>query len=591
MRRALTASELSEFHAKALAAFEEASLSLGAHQVDCAIAGVALRLEYAGYELRNRFRPALAGIEGGTAGRPDLRILIFDCAASGVSMPEFDRPIQYLIRWRGDCWTEAAAPQLLAFHMTDSTLQIFDQRSGICVVIISDIAHLPEWYFAAPLRSALAMTLQSKGVQLVHGAAVGAPEGAVLITGYAGSGKSTTALNCHRLGMPILGDDYVAVRPARGPGEGLTVHNVFASLKIVDQEVASEQVHGVIAGKSVLFPFLGRDELLLREAPLIALFSARVGEDTETRTAPAHPAEVARIAYASSALQLPCNDEATARNMDLMAQQAPAAFSIILGTDRMGACRAITEFLQNPPVVARRQPVWTAPGAMKPVSIIIPVHNGAAYVTQAVNSIAAQSYPDCEVIVVDDGSTDALDETLSSVAFPIRLIRRAKGGPAAARNTGLDAACHDWIAFLDADDLWSQGSLERLASDLILHPRAEVVHGKAVTFQAAVEGGGFVPAYHPRENFPYYIGAGLYRRSAFDKVGRFDESLYFGEDTDWFWRAGEQISVVEIPDTVLEVRMHDANMTADLRNAELGSIYAMKRRIARQNAMAAAEPE
>ena len=574
----LSANELDDLWQRAVAAFDQASKKLGTHTVACEVGAIPFELVYAGPSLGAAFRPALQGIESANGQSPLAKIMVFDCAESGVSAPALRRPIQNLIRWRGDCWQAPDAKRQVYFLYSDYTLQLFDPSAGRCIVMIDSLKRLPAWVFAAPLRIPLALILRKHGVFLVHGAAVGAADGAVLITGYGGSGKSTTALSCYRAGLPLLGDDYVAIKTPQRAGQMPSVHNIYSSLKIVHHEIKAEKYSQSSEGKALLFPFGSHPELLTRSAPLCAVFCADRSDDSATHIHPRHPEEVARLAFASTALQIPGDDELVAKAISVCMRSAGGAFQLALGADRSGVAKAIADFLAAPlamPVPAP-QPIWEKSGALERISVIIPVHNTAHLIAEALTSIAAQHYPDIEVIVVDDGSTDALDSVLASIGFPVRLIRQTRRGPAAARNAGIAAARGEWLAFLDADDLWAQGALLRLAQDLTLYPRAGVVHGKALSFVVDEHSGEHVNAMHPRENFPLFIGAGIYRRSAFDVVGGFTESLTFCEDVEWYARASELVQVVEIPDLILHVRTHSGNMTADAAAEHFGRFKATK---------------
>src|ERR1700722_6259913 len=91
------------------------------------------------------------------------------------------------------------------------------------------------------------------------------------------------------------------------------------------------------------------------------------------------------------------------------------------------------------------------------VSVVVPVYNGESYLGKTLAFALAQSYQPLEVVVVDDGSTDATPEVIAAIAARdsrLRFFRRKKGGVAAARNYGISQACGRLIAMLDADDLW-----------------------------------------------------------------------------------------------------------------------------------------
>ena len=108
-------------------------------------------------------------------------------------------------------------------------------------------------------------------------------------------------------------------------------------------------------------------------------------------------------------------------------------------------------------------------------SVVMPLYNKAPHVAAALASVAAQRHPAQEVIVVDDGSTDGSREIVAGLKMPsVRLLDRAPPGPGgyAARNLGIEAASGDWIAFLDADDLWAPNHLAELAEAIANHPEA-----------------------------------------------------------------------------------------------------------------------
>jgi teichuronic acid biosynthesis glycosyltransferase TuaG len=97
---------------------------------------------------------------------------------------------------------------------------------------------------------------------------------------------------------------------------------------------------------------------------------------------------------------------------------------------------------------------------MTRVSVVIPAYNAAAFVAAAVDSALAQTYPEIEVVVVNDGSTDDTPQLLAAYGARIRVHHQPNAGLSAARNIGARLATGDWIAFLDADDLWLPKKIE-----------------------------------------------------------------------------------------------------------------------------------
>src|ERR1041384_1150436 len=94
------------------------------------------------------------------------------------------------------------------------------------------------------------------------------------------------------------------------------------------------------------------------------------------------------------------------------------------------------------------------------VSVVIPAYNAAAYLPDAINSVLSQTRPADEVIVVDDGSKDSTGELAESYGDKVFCVRQSNSGVVAARARGIQAAQGDWIAFLDADDVWYTHKLE-----------------------------------------------------------------------------------------------------------------------------------
>jgi glycosyltransferase involved in cell wall biosynthesis len=201
------------------------------------------------------------------------------------------------------------------------------------------------------------------------------------------------------------------------------------------------------------------------------------------------------------------------------------------------------------------------PDAAPLVSVIVPVFNGERFLRDAVASIRDQRHEPLEIIVVDDGSTDATRTVVASLAGEIRYIHQPNAGPPAARNTGLRAARGALVAFLDADDLWTDGKLAIQTGLLAREPAIDVVLGYTeIVYLPAVPGGAVPPPSPPA--FLFSLGAALIRRSVFDRVGGFDETSRYCDDVDWFLRAKEAgLSVQVHQDVVQRYRRHDANLT------------------------------
>ncbi len=219
------------------------------------------------------------------------------------------------------------------------------------------------------------------------------------------------------------------------------------------------------------------------------------------------------------------------------------------------------------------------------VSVIMPIHNGERFLREAIRSIRAQTYAPLEILVIDDGSTDATPTILAELRDEVRAIRQPNRGPAAARNRGLELARGDVIAFHDVDDLWAPDALQRLVAHLAAHPELEMVQGliQRMVLTGAPEAGA--PVFRESEK-PYHfvnLGSAIFRRAVFDRVGRLDEALRENEDADWFLRAWERnVAKAVLPHVVLYYRLHDRNMVRGQRLVAGGMARLLKRHLDRR---------
>ncbi len=109
------------------------------------------------------------------------------------------------------------------------------------------------------------------------------------------------------------------------------------------------------------------------------------------------------------------------------------------------------------------------------VTVIIPAYRASRTIRRAVDSLLSQTRPPDEVLVIDDGSPEDLSIPLESYGERVTLVRQANGGAASARNTGIEKARGDWLAFLDADDFWEPEKLERQLQVLDVHPQIRLI--------------------------------------------------------------------------------------------------------------------
>jgi glycosyltransferase involved in cell wall biosynthesis len=226
------------------------------------------------------------------------------------------------------------------------------------------------------------------------------------------------------------------------------------------------------------------------------------------------------------------------------------------------------------------------------VSIVVAVYNGAPFLAEALDSAVGQDYAPLEVVVVDDGSTDATPDVIARYPEVVAL-RQSNAGPGAARNTGIAAASGELIAFVDADDVLPTGKVSIQARYLRDHPDVAVVLGRQET---RMEGGvdephwlerpTWLPKTIPwdgREEIPPMTMVA--RREAFDRIGSFDTRFRFGDDLDWLLRAHEAgVGLAMVDEVVLTRRVHRDNLTADQAALTREMLMCLRARIERARA-------
>jgi len=198
------------------------------------------------------------------------------------------------------------------------------------------------------------------------------------------------------------------------------------------------------------------------------------------------------------------------------------------------------------------------------ISCVVPVYNGERFVADAVKSILAQSYRPIEIIVVNDGSTDRTADVLAEFGEQITVTHQENAGQAAARNNGIQTATGNFIAFLDADDLWEPEKLERQMSWLAEHPELQICTCLMQNFWApelADEAEAMRDTQHARPFVATWQGV-LAKREVFDTVGRIDTGAAYADVREWMHRARTLgVNVGRIDEVLVRRRIHGANIS------------------------------
>lgn len=205
------------------------------------------------------------------------------------------------------------------------------------------------------------------------------------------------------------------------------------------------------------------------------------------------------------------------------------------------------------------------------VSIVIPCFNHQRFVGAAIDSALRQRWPACEVIVIDDGSTDASAAVIARYSSVITFLRQPNAGLSASRNRGLRASRGEFVIFLDADDrLWPEAASNAVAA-FTSHSDATMVFGRCRLIDQA---GQPLPTnarpvrsrfYEEllRGNFIWMPAMAAFRRRVFDAVGTFDHRLNPAGDYDMYCRIARQHGIAAHDAVVADYRQHDGNMSAD----------------------------
>ncbi|MDE2028537.1 MAG: glycosyltransferase family 2 protein, partial [Candidatus Omnitrophica bacterium] len=225
------------------------------------------------------------------------------------------------------------------------------------------------------------------------------------------------------------------------------------------------------------------------------------------------------------------------------------------------------------------------------VSIIIPAYNAGTLIGQTIESALGQTYKSTEIILVNDGSTDNTRHFIEQYTSKgVMCIHKENGGPASARNRGFEASKGDYIAFLDADDIWEP---EKLAKQIVCfksNPAAGLVytavniideHGQFVRSRLPQNLSGMVFNELFQKN---HIAASsvMVRRECFTRVGGFDEDpeMISVEDYDLWLRMSALYEVAYINEPLIKYRLLDNSVSKNIARSYLGELKVVKKNYA-----------
>jgi glycosyltransferase involved in cell wall biosynthesis len=230
------------------------------------------------------------------------------------------------------------------------------------------------------------------------------------------------------------------------------------------------------------------------------------------------------------------------------------------------------------------------------VSCIIAVYNGETYLHEAIDSLLAQDYPDLEIIMVNDGSTDGTADVIRRYGGRLRVLNQVNRGVSIARNRGVEISTGQLLCFLDADDRLDPRKLKMQVAELCADHELDFCDCHTSNFwspELSAETREQDPRYRGLawwKEFPAHLSTWLFRRELWDRVGGFQAQLRYAEDFDWFSRACDlPIRRLRLAEVLTYRRLHTDNVSARCRDEQVTSVAGMlKAHLARKRS---ASPE
>jgi glycosyltransferase involved in cell wall biosynthesis len=226
---------------------------------------------------------------------------------------------------------------------------------------------------------------------------------------------------------------------------------------------------------------------------------------------------------------------------------------------------------------------------MPTISIIIPAYNAERTILETIASVQQQTFSDFEIIVINDGSNDLTLEILNSVKDPrLKIFSYSNAGLPVARNRGISHATGEFMAFLDADDLWTEDKLQLQLAALQQHPEAGVAYswtyfmeeqGDSLSFKPCepVLFEGNVYANLLVADFIYNGSNTLIRKQAIESTGDFDSTLKSCEDWDYWLRLARRWHFVVVPKHQIFYRRSTGAMSSKVEVMKQACIIVMEK--------------
>lgn len=523
-----TEEEQARFFDQLIEGFQAATARTGEVVRDFRLAGISIRLRFAGEALPPAIIPGLVPPEPAPDNAPGCEICLWDSESTGILSVSPPRPWKDFTE-RGNIWGFNSSRYRSAYQWGEGSVNVMDRETRQAVYWVQSHKQLPAWVLATPLRSILHWCMELNGRQLMHAGAVGWEGRGVLLPGRGGSGKSSTSLACLLAGMDFLADDYVSVSLDPEP----RLHRLYSTAKLDLRDLAlyPELAHGC---RTVIQPGFDKVVLFLEDRyhaqlpdslALNLVLKPRISGVLETALGPAEPLEIERALASETLVHLPQAGIQTLQFLERVSHEIPRA-AIHLGAERAGIPAAVQLAL------ATRTPV-AEPGSRRferRAFISVICHFSEAN-TEALAMLAAsiecQEYPRTELIVTLEGAACGMADDVAKVPGNVRFLPfKETVVNAEAWNRAIREAFAELVVLVEPGDRFEPGALDALANACERETAAAWVHGRVLSSGSGDE----------------LVGAlrgALIRKSSFSECGLFQTDRFFQgrEQFEWLQRA------------------------------------------------------
>lgn len=212
------------------------------------------------------------------------------------------------------------------------------------------------------------------------------------------------------------------------------------------------------------------------------------------------------------------------------------------------------------------------------VSVIIPCYNNAQFLNEAIVSIVMQDYDNLEIIVVDDGSIDNTENIMESFSDRVHYYKITHAGAGAARNYGVQQATGDYLAFLDADDIWPEKKLEQQMKCLLNEPLDAAFTAIIQFLEPTMLDKKIKPS---RKIMPGLCASTLLiKKNVFREIGYFKTEYFLGEFIEWFMRAQQHGLRFKVLDNIMtRRRIHGHNTSLIHKNQKKDYLAIIKSKL------------